>query len=44
MVYEEIELPENEKVAALIVYGYEDGEHHSAPLRKPTDEIIRFID
>lgn len=39
-----IGLPENEKVAALIVYGYEDGEHHSAPLRKPTDEIIRFID
>lgn len=43
-IAEKIGLPENEKVAALIVYGYEDGEHHSAPLRKPTDEILRFVD
>lgn len=36
-------LPENEKVAALIVYGYEDGEHHEAPARKDVNEILRFI-
>lgn len=43
-IAEKIGLRENEKVAALIVYGYEDGEHHSAPLRKPADEILRFVD
>lgn len=37
-------LPENEKVAALIVYGYEDGEHHEAPSRKDVNEILRFIE
>ena len=39
-----IGLPDNEKVAALIVYGYEDGEHHEAPTRKEVEEILRFID
>lgn len=39
-----INLPENEKVAAIIVYGYEDGEHHSAPKRKELNEILRFVD
>ena len=43
-IAKKIGLPDNEKGAALIVYGYEDGEHHSAPLRKPTDEILRFVD
>ncbi len=37
-----INLPENEKVAALIVYGYPEGE--SAPSsRKSLDEIVRVI-
>ena len=36
-------LPEEETVAALIVYGYEDG--HPAPTpRKNVDEIMRFCD
>lgn len=43
-IAEKIGLPENEKVAALIVYGYEDGEHHEAPARKDIQEILRFID
>lgn len=38
-----IGLPANEKVAAIIVYGYEEGEHHKAPARKPVDEVLRFI-
>lgn len=38
-----VDLPEDETVAALIVYGYEDG--HPAPTpRKDTDEIVRFFD
>ncbi|WP_434799333.1 nitroreductase family protein [Terrisporobacter vanillatitrophus] len=38
-----VDLPEEETVAALIVYGYEDG--HPAPTpRKDTDEIMRFFD
>lgn len=38
-----VNLPEEETVAALIVYGYEDG--HPAPTpRKDTDEIMRFFD
>ena len=38
-----VNLPEEETVAALIVYGYEDG--HPAPtLRKNIDEIMRFVD
>lgn len=37
-------LPENEKVAALIAYGYEDGEHHDAPARKDIDEVLRYVE
>ena len=38
-----VNLPEEETVAALIVYGYEDG--HPAPSkRKDVDEIMRFYD
>lgn len=39
-----IGLPENEKVAAISVYGYEEGEHHKAPTRKEVGEVQRFID
>ncbi len=35
-------LPKEETVAALIVYGYEDGHPEPTP-RKPVDEILRFI-
>ncbi len=35
-------LPQNESVAALIVYGYEDGETPLTP-RKSVDEITRFV-
>ena len=37
-----IGLPEEETVAALIVYGYEDG-HPNATSRKDIDDIVRFI-
>lgn len=43
-IAKKIKLPENEKVAALIVYGYEDGEHHDAPARKDINEVLRFIE
>ncbi len=36
-------LPEEETVAALIVYGYEDG-HPAATPRKDVDEIMRFVE
>lgn len=36
-------LPEEETVAALIVYGYEEGEHAASTPRKEVDELIRFI-
>ena len=36
-------LPEEETVAALIVYGYEDGHPEPTP-RKDVDEILRFVD
>lgn len=36
-------LPEEESVAALIVYGYEDGDHAPAPPRKAVREILRFV-
>lgn len=35
-------LPEEETVAALIVFGYEDG-HPGPPPRKPVEDILRFI-
>jgi len=36
-------LPEEETVAALIVYGYEDGEHTKPTPRKKVEEILRFV-
>ena len=39
-----VNLPEDETVAALIVYGYEDGEHATPNKRKDVDEIMRFVD
>lgn len=39
-----VNLPEEETVAALIVYGYEDGEHAAATQRKNAEEIMRFAD
>lgn len=36
-------LPEEETVAALIVYGYEEGEHAQATPRKEVDELLRFV-
>ena len=39
-----INLPADEKVAALIVYGYEAGEHHKAPNRMAVEEVLRFVD
>ena len=42
-ISEIVGLPDEESVAALIVYGYEDG--HPAPTpRKDVDEIMRFAD
>lgn len=38
-----INLPKDETVAALIVYGYEEGEHVQPTPRKNVDEIARFI-
>lgn len=37
-------LPEEETVAALIVYGYEAGEHPAPTPRKDVDEIMRFVE
>ncbi len=41
-ISEIVNLPEEETVAALIVYGYEDGETSPTP-RKSLDEILRFV-
>lgn len=38
-----VNLPKEETVAALIVYGYEDG-HPSPTPRKDVEEIMRFVD
>lgn len=43
-IAQKIGLPENEKIAALITYGYEDGEHHKAPARKELNEVLRFVE
>jgi nitroreductase len=43
-IAEIIGLPEEETVAAVIVYGYEEGEHASPTPRKDVDEIMRFVD
>jgi len=37
-----IQLPSNETVAALIVYGYGEGDHPSSTPRKEVGEILRF--
>lgn len=42
-ISEIVNLPDEESVAALIVYGYEEGEHAKATPRKKTEEIIRFV-
>lgn len=41
-ISEIVNLPEEETVAALIVYGYEES-HPSPTLRKNVDEILRFV-
>ena len=41
-ISEIVGLPEEETVAALIVYGYEDG-HPPATLRKDVEDIMRFV-
>jgi nitroreductase len=41
-IAEIVGLPEEETVAALIVYGYEDGHTEPTP-RKAVEEILRFI-
>jgi nitroreductase len=38
-----IGLPAEESVAALIVYGYEEGEHAAPTPRMSVDEILRFV-
>ncbi len=38
-----VKLPAEESVAALIVYGYEEGEHAKPTPRKAIEEIVRFI-
>lgn len=41
-ISEIVGLPEEETVAALIVYGYEEGEHAAPTPRKDVEEIMRF--
>lgn len=43
-ISEIVGLPEEETVAALIVYGHEDGEHAGATPRKDVDDILRFAE
>ena len=38
-----VNLPKEETVAALIVYGYEDGPHTKPTPRKDVGEILRFV-
>ena len=42
-IAEAVDLPAEETVAALIVYGYEDGPHAQPTPRKKTEEILRFV-
>jgi nitroreductase len=42
-IAEIVNLPEEETVAALIVYGYEEGDHAKPTSRKEVDDILRFI-
>ena len=37
-------LPEEETVATLIAYGYEDGPHVKPTPRKDVDDILRFLE
>lgn len=37
-------LPEEETVAALIVYGYEEGEDAKPTPIKDVEELVRFVD
>ena len=39
-----VSLPEDESVAALIVYGYGEGDHPAPTPRKEVEEILRFVD
>ncbi len=41
-IAEIISLPENETVAAIITYGYEEGDHAAPTPRKSVDEIMRI--
>ncbi len=43
-ISEIIALPEDETVAAIIVYGYGEGEHPAPTPRKEVDEILRFVE
>jgi len=43
-ISEIVGLPEEETVAALIVYGYEEGEHAAPTPRKEVDDILRFVE
>ena len=43
-ISEIVGLPEEETVAALIVYGYGEGEHPAPTPRKYVEEIMRFVD
>lgn len=43
-ISEIVGLPEEETVAALIVYGYGEGEHPAPTTRKEVEEILRFVD
>ncbi len=38
-----LDIPQQETIGAVIVYGYEEGEHAKPTSRKPTDEILRFF-
>ncbi|MCT4613801.1 MAG: nitroreductase family protein [Marinifilaceae bacterium] len=42
-IAELVNLPSDQSVAALIVYGYEEGEHAQAAQRKDVDQILRFV-
>lgn len=43
-ISEIVSLPEGETVAAIITYGYEEGDHAAATPRKAVEEIMRFAD
>ena len=43
-IAEIVNLPEDETVAALIVYGYEEGQHVAPTQRMAVEEIMRFVD